>query len=80
MTGAVAAQLVVDLDITAEECLRYYGGAAISVLARARDGRLIRFPASALRDFVTEHGVQGTFELQCDANGRLIAMARWPVP
>lgn len=71
-----AARLVVDLDIPAEEYLRYYEGGARVVLARARDGRTVQFPANLLRRFVAHDGVHGSFMLRCDANGRLVSIAR----
>lgn len=73
-------RFVVDLTISAEECMRYYSGEAGVVLARARDGRTIQFPARMLRRFIGHAGVSGTFELLCDADSRLIAMERLPEP
>jgi hypothetical protein len=67
---------IVDLTLPAEECMRYYSGEASVVFARARDGRLIQFPARLLRRFIDRDGVRGTFELRCDADSRLVAMER----
>jgi hypothetical protein len=67
---------IVDLSLPPEECLRYYGGEAGVVIARARDGRTIQFPARFLRRFMTHDGVRGVFELKCDADNRLVAMER----
>lgn len=74
MSGS--ASLIVDLDIPADEYLRYYEGGAHLVLARARDGRTVQFPANLLRRFVGHDGVRGSFMLRCDANNRLISIER----
>lgn len=65
---------VVDLAIPAIELLRYYRGAAAAVIAHDRYGRAVRFPATALRPYVTATGVHGRFELQVDDANRLVAM------
>jgi hypothetical protein len=61
-----------DLRITRARYLSYYKGATRWVQVRARDGRRIRFPASALRPFVTEDGVRGTFEIKVDESRKLV--------
>ncbi len=78
MSGARggADDIVIDLDIPAEECLRYYEGTASVVLVRARDGRTVQFPAHLLRRFVGHAGVRGGFVLRCDADNRLISIER----
>jgi hypothetical protein len=60
-----------DLRISDSELLRYYRGAVSDVVAFDRYGRKIRFPASALRPFVTRTGIQGRFVLEVDADNRL---------
>jgi hypothetical protein len=67
---------IVDLALPPEECMRYYSGEASVVVARARDGRMVQFPARLLRRFMASDGVQGAFELKCDAGSRLVAMER----
>ena len=56
-------RIVVDLDIGPTEMARYYQGRADQVVARARDGRWVRFPLRVLRAVVTRGGVHGTFAL-----------------
>lgn len=73
-----ADDILVDLAISADEYLRYYQGGASVVLARARDGRTVQFPARLLRGFVDHDGVHGSFLLRCDADHRLIGMERVP--
>ena len=67
--------IVVDLTIDGEALKRLYRGVCNTVLVRARDGRWVRFPATALRAHVIGHGVYGAFALRV-ADGRLTAMER----
>ena len=62
------------LAISAEEYLAYYQGSAQVVVARSEDNKTIRFPASAIRQFVTHDGVFGNFEIAFDENNKLIAV------
>jgi len=64
------------LNISTDEYLAYYQQRAQEVVARAEDGRLVRFPANALQRFITHQGVLGLFELSFDENGKLIALER----
>jgi len=61
----------VDLNIPTAELLRYYRGTASCVVTTDRFGRRIRFPAAALRAFVTAFGVHGRFLLHVDEHNRL---------
>ena len=69
-------QLIVSLDISAEDYLRYYQGSARTVLARSRDGRTVSFPASLLQRMVTREGVHGEFVLRYDEHNRFISIDR----
>lgn len=60
------------LAIPAEEYLAYYRGNAKAVVVRSDDNRTIRFPASAIREFVSHDGVYGRFEITFDENNKLI--------
>ena len=62
------------LDISAEDYLAYYQGTAQEVVVRSDDNRIVRFPASAIRQFVTHDGVFGSFEITFDENNKLIAI------
>ena len=64
-------EYLISLDISADEYLRYYKGQAVSVIARDQAGRRIRFPATALRPYVTQSGVHGRFRLVTDDKHRL---------
>ena len=62
------------LAISAEEYLAYYQGGAREVVVRSDDNRIVRFPASAIRKFVTHDGIFGNFEITYDENNKLIAI------
>ena len=64
------------LSIPAEEYLSYYKGTTRWVQAKSFSGRRIKFPASALRPFVDEQGVYGTFEMVVDENNKLVELRR----
>ncbi|NVK41984.1 MAG: DUF2835 domain-containing protein [Oceanospirillaceae bacterium] len=66
-----------ELHIAPEEYLKYYRGAADpQVLATARDGRRVRFPARILQPFVLHDGVRGLFRIEFDAAGRFQRIVR----
>ncbi|GGB95420.1 hypothetical protein GCM10011352_21890 [Marinobacterium zhoushanense] len=69
-------ELIVDLNISADEYLRLYRGEVESVVARTLDGRTVRFPANALRGFVTRNGIRGRYRIRYGADGRLIDIQR----
>ncbi|MBT6207102.1 MAG: DUF2835 domain-containing protein, partial [Francisellaceae bacterium] len=61
---------VVTINIPEKEILKYYSGVAKNILAPDINGVHIQFPASILRSFVTKEGIQGTFEIEFDNNGK----------
>ncbi|MEM1229877.1 MAG: DUF2835 family protein [Pseudomonadota bacterium] len=66
---------IVDLQIDAHEWLRFYGGSARVVHARARCGTRLAFPAAWLRGAVRHDGVSGSFLLETDDRHRLRRLA-----
>ena len=60
------------LAISAEDYLAYYQGSAQEVVVRSDDNKIVRFPASAIRKFVTHDGIFGNFEMTFDENNKLI--------
>lgn len=64
------------LSISKDEYLRYYQGSANAVIVRARDGKRVSFPASALRLFVGHDGVSGEFVLTYDDNNRFVDLKK----
>lgn len=69
-----ASSIRIRLSISAEEYLAYYQGSAQVVVARSDDNRVVQFPASAIRKFVTHDGVHGRFEITFDENNKLTAI------
>lgn len=69
-------EVVFRLAIPADTWLAYYRGAARDVVARAEDGRTVRFPARLLRPFVGHDGVHGAFRLRYDAAGHCVDLSR----
>lgn len=69
-------RFVFDLSITADEWMAYYRGAARHVVATARDGRRVKFPARHLQRFVSREGVRGTFEMLLDDNHDMVGFER----
>ena len=67
---------IVDLEISPQAMLRYYSGAVGAVVAHARDGKRVRFPAEILRPFVEHAGVRGTFALSVDKHDKLQRIER----
>ncbi|MEE8060021.1 MAG: DUF2835 domain-containing protein [Pseudomonadales bacterium] len=62
--------VIVDLSITADEYLKRYQQLAAVVFTHGRDGRSIRFPANILQPYVTHSGIQGSFQIQFDRDGK----------
>lgn len=69
-------RICVDLRVSADEYLKFYRGEAHVVTCRSRDGRTIQFPVKILNPFLTRDGVSGSFEIQFDAQGKFVAIAR----
>ncbi|MCC6207228.1 MAG: DUF2835 domain-containing protein [Gammaproteobacteria bacterium] len=71
-----AGEITFTLNISPDEYLRYYQGAARHVVVRGRDGRTVQFPAGLLRGFVSHDGVHGEFRLRFDASNKLVSLDR----
>jgi Protein of unknown function (DUF2835) len=66
----------VSLAIPADEYIALYQGSVRDVVARAHDGRVVRFPARILQPFVTHQGVYGRFAIRFDADNRFSGISR----
>ena len=66
----------VSLNISPHRFLAYYEGVVEDVVARASDGRKIRFPARVLRQFMTQSGVVGSFFITYDSNKKFVSIER----
>lgn len=70
--------VVLDINISADEYLRYYHGQVAMVQGRALDGRSVRFPAALLRGMVSHGGVSGRFIIEFDEQGKFQSITRIP--
>ena len=70
------AFVIVELNISRDEYLRWYQGGAREVDAVARDGRRVRFPAYSLQRFVQHSGIQGTFAIYFGPDNKLQRVER----
>lgn len=67
---------IFSVNIPEEEILKYYSGTAKNVITTDSNGLRIQFPAAILRQYVTKQGVQGTFEIEFDENGKMQSINR----
>ncbi|WP_207884360.1 DUF2835 domain-containing protein [Pseudomonas sp. 30_B] len=70
------ACVVLDICLPADRLQAVYRGDANRVLVTSRGGRRVNLPAHHLRPFITHAGEQGSFELEFDDAGRLLALRR----
>lgn len=69
-------RLRVALNISSYDLMQYYEGTVDLVVAKATDGRTVKFPANILRSVVQDNGVYGTFELILDENHKFLSINR----
>ena len=72
----MAQEIHIRLDLSAEEFRQYYTGVARAIQVRSQDGRIVRFPAEAMRAYVQHDGVHGEFHLVFDDNFKLTKCSR----
>ncbi len=67
----------IHLNISKDEFIKLYqSGGRANVLATARDGRRIQFPASSLRPWLNHSGIVGLFVIYFDDSNRLSRIER----
>ena len=64
------------LRLSADEYIKYYQGAARSVVVTSDDGRSLKFPASELQKFVMHDGIHGRFVIVFDDDNKLLGINR----
>jgi len=69
-------QIIVDLNINKDEWLKIYRGQTKLVYAHSRDGRSIQFPANILSKYTGHNGIQGSFIIAFDADGKFQTISR----
>jgi len=67
-----AKRIKFKIAIDADKYLSYYRGSAQNIVVRTEDNKSLKFPASAIKKFLTHDGVFGLFEIQFDENNKLI--------
>jgi uncharacterized protein DUF2835 len=75
-TKAASHSIRFRLALNADKYLAYYKGSARNIVVRSEDNRSIKFPASAIRSFLTHEGVFGLFEIQFDENNKLVKIVQ----
>lgn len=73
---SIAHVLRFQLSLSSEKYLKYYKGQASSIQVRSLDNKRIRFPANAIRQFLTHDGIHGMFEIRFDKNNKLIEVVK----
>lgn len=71
-------QIIVDVEISPDEWIKLYEGAATDVRTTARDGRSVRFPARILSRFYLKDGIRGSFRILFDDQGKFVSVERLP--
>jgi glucose-6-phosphate isomerase len=72
----MASELHFYLNISREQALRYYQGAAKAVVVTTTTGQKLQFPAEHIRAFIDQNGISGRFSIQFDNNNKLIGLKR----
>lgn len=72
------AELILQIELPAQQLHAYYRGEVRIVRARASTGQMVQFPASALQKHFTKDGVHGRFRMEFDANHKFVALERVP--
>ena len=64
------------LHLSSEQYKAYYQGQVQFIQVQSFDGRKIRFPANAVRQYLTMDGIHGELEIQFDQNNKLIGVVK----
>lgn len=72
----MASELIFSLNIGRAQAMRYYQGTAHAVVVRAENGQTLRFPASYIRRFIEQDGIQGRFVIRFDEHHKLVDLQR----
>jgi len=65
-----------NLGISADQFLLVYQGSAKNISTRADDGRIIRFPAQNIKQFLTRDGIYGYFEMELTGTHKFVAIKK----
>lgn len=73
---SISRTLLFQLSLSSEKYLSYYKGQVNSIHVRSLDNKNVRFPASAIRQFLVHDGIHGLFEIRFDKNNKLIEVVK----
>ncbi|WP_084659617.1 DUF2835 domain-containing protein [Vibrio sonorensis] len=62
------------LNISYQQFLSHYSGAASSVLVTTDQGLRIQLPASRFRPYLSQIGIKGRFRLTTDQNNKFVKL------
>jgi len=69
-------QIIIDISINKDEWLKIYRGETNLVYGQSRDGRSIKFPANILSKYTTHNGVQGSFVINFNPDGKFQSIVK----
>ncbi len=69
-------QIIVDIRISPDQYIKQYRQPGCMVNTVSRDGRTVRFPADLLRRFLLHDGVNGSFKIQFNTDGKFKSIER----
>jgi len=64
------------LALPSDKYLAYYKGVARNIQVYSVDNKRIRFPANAIRKFLTHDGIYGLFEISFDEKNKLVGIKK----
>ena len=73
---SIAHTMRFHLSLSSEKYMKYYKGQASSIQVHSIDNKTVRFPASAIRQFLMHDGIHGLFEIQFDENNKLLQVIK----
>jgi len=64
------------LQLSYDQYLQVYQGAAKNISVVATDGRRIAFPARNVQSFLTKKGINGYFEMELTAENKFVCIKK----
>lgn len=64
------------INISYDDFLPFYEGRVKDIIAPSLAGKSIRFPAKAIRPYLTRSGIRGIFELCMNPENKLLSCER----
>ena len=64
------------MKLSKEKYEQYYKGVVRNIIVTTHQGVSVQFPASAMRSFVDNDGVKGSFVIIMDSDNKLVNLQR----